>query len=1172
MQMLLHEKGWSAIWGLPRPPQQSTAADDSISGKCGGVAILYRTSLQFQPAPDFLLEPYPLLRTHRFLHGILSTEHGPAIHFMTVYGYTGADVHVESQAQNDLLMSTVFEYAASFGNTPVYIGMDANTTTLCSSSLSQAYLSQRWYDIAFLFSQLQDEPLQSTCFAKGNTTGRRIDFVFVNSPAVLSVNQFYLEHDTSIPTHRPLVFRIDVDLFSEQVKRLALPPTQYDLPKPTTHFIQAFHTLFQWDINNFQFDVDLAYDCWTQWAQQYLTLLTNHDFCSRGAAPCIKTGKPATPVTRELPPSYRPYATLFNQVVSTIALLQHTPDITTDVSFGYRVSAIAASARSLFDTFTPTGSPTQWLPRLRDSLTEFRLQEQKTTHQHRRDVWHSWIRDTWALNSKKVYQLIKGKSVEPFTCLQHQGRIITDRSHIDTLLQDSWRPIFAKYPNGETKSQDYSALFSFTPGTYPQYSLPPLTLDDIHYVLRKKLKNNTATGLDGWRPHELKSLPDCLLLALLDVFHLCEKTGRFPASFYYSYTTLIPKGVARTPLSLRPITVLPVPYRLYASLRCQSLLCWQNTWIHSSQFAFCKGRSTTSLNSHLSFDLLSRYQTHGCFAGLQFDFAKCFDSIPYTVIWSALRHYGCDSALVDLLSHLYSNISRCFRYAGCLGSFWFATNGLLQGDPLSVVILNCVLCPLVTRLSSLNDLTVYAFADDLTVVSSSWDTLSLAYDLLTQFSSSSDLLLNLSKCQLWNKGNPFGHYPSCFDQFTFCFYPFLLGAPIDIGVPYDASFSTTDKAVLLRAQRIAKLPLPYVVSYRLFTSLVSSCYNHFALSCDISASQVASLKHAITAILVPKRSKWLCREALFSLVTPGHLLSPHLFLNYRHVNEYLLYIKHCDAQQRTHLSGLWRNTLGLKWGPFFRLRSAAKHLGFYFEDPFVFVVNNVAYSVDDDLPSIKHNIRDSYRQFYLAKASQRRQDCLGQTNLIDVANTRAYYLSLNNPLHQTLLRYVLTGSIDHASRLYKSKLLPSPICPHCNDCEETAKHIFWHCTRWTSIRERFPLLLRLYSLVGSQWPQCFLHCGWIECHCDYGIPLLHNFDLTYTFQDFVTNTHQMFLKILLARHAASQVLRSIPQTPPHPLTPPSSPHTINSSPTSLVQSPEDVSPFPFCTAPVNTTI
>ena len=463
------------------------------------------------------------------------------------------------------------------------------------------------------------------------------------------------------------------------------------------------------------------------------------------------------------------------------------------------------------------------------------------------------------------------------------------------------------------------------------------------------------------------------------------------------------------------------------------------------------------------------------------------------------------------------------------------------------------------------DLTVYAFADDLTVVSSSWDTLSLAYDLLCQFGASSDLRLNLSKCQLWNKGNPSGHYPSCFDQFTFRFYPFL-GAPIDIGVPYDDSFSGTDKAVLLRAQRIAKLPLPYVVSYRLFTSLVSSCYNHFALSCDLSASQSASLKHAITTILVPKRSKWLCREALFALVTPGHLLSPHLFLNYRHVIEYLLYVRHSDTQRRTHLSQLWHDTLHLKWGPFFRLRSAAKHLGFYFEDPFVFVVHNVAHSVDDDISSIKHLIRDSYRQFYLAKASQRRHDCLGQTNLIDVVNTRAYYLSLNNPLHQTLLRYVLTGSIDHASRLHKSKLVSSPICPYCNINNETAEHIFWHCTRWNFIRDNYPLLLRLFSIVGTQWPQCFFHCGWIEWHCDYGIPLLHNLDITYTFQDFVSNTHQMFLKILLARHAASQVLRSAPRTPPNLLTPPT-PHTIHSSPTSCVQLPEDVSPISLVYSP-----
>ena len=57
----------------------------------------------------------------------------------------------------------------------------------------------------------------------------------------------------------------------------------------------------------------------------------------------------------------------------------------------------------------------------------------------------------------------------------------------------------------------------------------------------------------------------------------------------------------------------------------------------TAQYAFCKGRSTTSMNSHLSFDL-ARIDIHvlKSFAGIQFDFAKCFDSIPYTVIWDVL--------------------------------------------------------------------------------------------------------------------------------------------------------------------------------------------------------------------------------------------------------------------------------------------------------------------------------------------------------------------------------------------------------------------------------------------------------------------------------------------------------------------------------------------------------
>ena len=235
----------------------------------------------------------------------------------------------------------------------------------------------------------------------------------------------------------------------------------------------------------------------------------------------------------------------------------------------------------------------------------------------------------------------------------------------------------------------------------------------------------------------------------------------------------------------------------------------------------------------------------------------------------------------------------------------------------------------------------------------------------------------------------------------------------------------------------------------LFLIACSLLWFHLVITISLSLMIRAPLKMLLLNTLsplsvFPNVSKWVCREALFSLDTPGHLLSPHLFLNYRHVIEYLLYVRQTNSRQRTHLSQLWNDTLHLKWGPFLRLRSATKHLGFVFEDPFVLVIQNEAYSVDDDLCALKHTIRDSYRQFYLAKASQRRHDCSGQQQPIDVINTRAFYRSLQNPIHQSIMRHILTGSLDHTYRLYKSNLVSSPVCPHCNVCDETAELIFWY--------------------------------------------------------------------------------------------------------------------------------
>lgn len=157
--------GWQAIRGPPRPPQQHYVETQNFSCKCGGVAILKKGLFHFQAIPVWYS-----------LHGLLST------YFQLSMGkrFTLCQFIVS----DEILFQAGFDYAAQFGNSAVYIGMDASTDTLSSQALSQAHLSQRWYHVSCLFPQIQQVSPQSICFDTGTLEGRRIDHIFANSPAI----------------------------------------------------------------------------------------------------------------------------------------------------------------------------------------------------------------------------------------------------------------------------------------------------------------------------------------------------------------------------------------------------------------------------------------------------------------------------------------------------------------------------------------------------------------------------------------------------------------------------------------------------------------------------------------------------------------------------------------------------------------------------------------------------------------------------------------------------------------------------------------------------------------------------------------------------------------------------------------------------------------------------
>ena len=159
-------------------------------------------------------------------------------------------------------------------------------------------------------------------------------------------------------------------------------------------------------------------------------------------------------------------------------------------------------------------------------------------------------------------------------------------------------------------------------------------------------------------------------------FIYVKPRGNFPPPFITLILLLFPRAPHAHHLVCDPSLFYPFPieYMLTFDARFYSNGNILGYTLLSSPFARV---ATTSLNSSLSFDLLRHYQCYQSFAGIQFHFAKWFDSIPFSVIWDILFYHGYDANFVTLLQHLYVNMRRCFRYAGCIGSFWQATNGLL---------------------------------------------------------------------------------------------------------------------------------------------------------------------------------------------------------------------------------------------------------------------------------------------------------------------------------------------------------------------------------------------------------------------------------------------------------------------------------------------------------------
>jgi hypothetical protein len=210
---------------------------------------------------------------------------------------------------------------------------------------------------------------------------------------------------------------------------------------------------------------------------------------------------------------------------------------------------------------------------------------------------------------------------------------------------------------------------------------------------------------------------------LAKVFNMLMLTGYFPSCWKVHKTSMIPKdgGSPQDVGNWRPITVGSLLSRLYTGLVERRLRTVAD--IHQRQVGFMPVNGC-SANLFIFDECIRQAKKEGILAGCLLDVAKAFDTTPHEAILRALSSQGYDDHTIALIRDMYADI--CTRICST-GSFIPLVRGVKQGDPLSPLLFNMVMDPLIRDLQRKgfrlggHEIGALAFADDIVVMADSVD-------------------------------------------------------------------------------------------------------------------------------------------------------------------------------------------------------------------------------------------------------------------------------------------------------------------------------------------------------------------------------------------------------------------------------------------------------------------
>jgi hypothetical protein len=357
-------------------------------------------------------------------------------------------------------------------------------------------------------------------------------------------------------------------------------------------------------------------------------------------------------------------------------------------------------------------------------------------------------------NSRELFQCVRSltnKSTARLAIIKDEsGKVLTESEEIKDRWKTYCENLYASQEDTSNVQNDVHYLVHCD-------DEPNILLSEVKEAIRK-LKTEKAPGMDDIPSELLKQADDSVAVA---IHQLCNKVWRsrtWPEEWKQSvFLTLPKKGDASECKNHRTIALIPHASKILLHIINERLRPHLERELPVEQAGFRKGRGTrdqiANIRHIMEKCLEFQRNIYMCFI----DYAKAFDCVRHSALWTALHEMGIPAHLIHLIRNLYDGQAACVRTEKGNSDWFVLGQGVRQGCILSPSLFNLYAEFIMRRAMdgwsgglSIGGRKVsnLRYADDTTLITTSMTEMAELLNRVKEESERLGLRLNVSKTKL----------------------------------------------------------------------------------------------------------------------------------------------------------------------------------------------------------------------------------------------------------------------------------------------------------------------------------------------------------------------------------------------------------------------------------------